>query len=102
MMSRHPHAAQNPQMRLMKYLPLAFTIFFIRFPAGVLLYYAMSNVCRIVQQDAMYRFDPRVKALVVQEVREVEALTHEIDERDAGRGKGPTQSTSGTGDGNGN
>jgi YidC/Oxa1 family membrane protein insertase len=91
MMSRNPNAAQNPQMRMMKYLPLAFTIFFIRFPAGVLLYYAMSNVCRIVQQDAMYRFDPKVKALVVQEVQEVEALTHEIDERQADRGKGPTR-----------
>jgi YidC/Oxa1 family membrane protein insertase len=88
MMSRNPNAAQNPQMRLMKYLPLLFVIFFIRFPAGVLLYYAMSNVCRIVQQDAMYRFDPRVKTLVTQEVREVEANTLEIDERQA-RGKGP-------------
>ena len=93
MMSRNPNAAQNPQMRLMKYLPLLFVIFFIRFPAGVLLYYAMSNVCRIVQQDAMYRFDPRVKTLVTQEVQEVEANTLEIDERQAGRGKGPAKTT---------
>ncbi len=83
MMSRNPAAAQNPQMRLMKYAPLIFAVFFIRFPAGVLLYYAMSNVCRIVQQDAMYRFDPKVKALVNQEVQEVEAHTQEIDEQDA-------------------
>jgi len=82
MMSRNPNAAQNPQMRMMKYLPLLFTIFFIRFPAGVLLYYAMSNVCRVIQQDAMYRFDPKVKALVVREIQEVEELTHEIDERE--------------------
>ncbi len=93
MMSRNPNAAQNPQMRMMKYLPLLFVIFFIRFPAGVLLYYAMSNVCRIVQQDAMYRFDPRVKTLVTQEVKEVEANTLEIDERQAGRGKGPAKTT---------
>jgi hypothetical protein len=91
MMSRNPAAAQNPQMRLMKYLPLAFAVFFINFPAGVLLYYAMSNVCRIVQQDAMYRFDPKVKALVNQEVREVEAHTHEIDEEESGRGKKPAK-----------
>jgi YidC/Oxa1 family membrane protein insertase len=102
MMSRNPAAAQNPQMRLMKYLPLIFVVFFINFPAGVLLYYAMSNVCRIVQQDLMYRFDPKVKALVAQEVQEVEAHTHEIDDEKAGRNKsggdgaprGPT-STSG-------
>ena len=96
MMSRNPAAAQNPQMRLMKYLPLLFVIFFIRFPAGVLLYYAMSNVCRIVQQDAMYRFDPRVKTLVTQEVQEVEANTLEIDERQAGRGKGGPAKTTGS------
>jgi YidC/Oxa1 family membrane protein insertase len=83
MMSRNPNAAQNPQMRMMKYLPLVFAVFFIRFPAGVLLYYAMSNVCRVVQQDAMYRFDPKVKALVNQEVQEVEAKTHDIDDREA-------------------
>jgi YidC/Oxa1 family membrane protein insertase len=87
MMSRNPAASQNPQMRLMKYLPLVFVVFFIRFPAGVLLYYAMSNVCRIVQQDAMYRFDPKVKALVNQEVQEVEANTHDIDEQNGARNK---------------
>jgi YidC/Oxa1 family membrane protein insertase len=92
MMSRNPAAAQNPQMRLMKYLPLVFVVFFINFPAGVLLYYAMSNVCRIVQQDLMYRFDPKVKALVAQEVQEVEAHTHEIDEEKAGRGKSSDKS----------
>jgi YidC/Oxa1 family membrane protein insertase len=88
MMNRNPAAAQNPQMRLMKYLPLLFAVFFIRFPAGVLLYYAMSNVCRIVQQDAMYRWDPKVKALVNQEVQEVEAHTHEIDEQNGTRNRG--------------
>jgi YidC/Oxa1 family membrane protein insertase len=93
MMSRNPNAAQNPQMKLMKYLPVVFTVIFIRFPAGVLLYYAMSNVCRIVQQDLMYRFDPKVKGLVAQEVQEVEALTHEIDEREARDRKGPAKPT---------
>jgi hypothetical protein len=52
----------------------------------------MSNVCRIVQQDLMYRYDPKVKALVVQEVQEVEAHTHEIDEEKAGRGKSSNKS----------
>jgi YidC/Oxa1 family membrane protein insertase len=109
MMSRNPAAAQNPQMRLMKYLPLVFVVFFINFPAGVLLYYAMSNICRIVQQDLMYRFDPKVKTLVAQEVQEVEAHTHEIDEEKAGRSKtgsdgaarGPTPATGKTGKGGG-
>ena len=88
-MSRNPAAQQNPQMRMMKYLPLLFVLFCIKFPAGVILYYSMSNVCRIVQQDLMYRFDPRVKALVAQEVQEVEAMTHDIDEREEQRRRSP-------------
>lgn len=80
-MSRNQNAAQNPQMRMMKFLPLVFVLFSLRFPAGVILYYSMSNVCRIIQQDLMYRFDPKVKALVVKEVQEVEAITRDIDER---------------------
>ena len=88
-MSRNPAAQQNPQMRMMKFLPLIFVLFCIKFPAGVILYYSMSNVCRIVQQDLMYRFDPKVKALVAQEVQEVEAMTHEIDEREEKRRQSP-------------
>ena len=88
-MSRNPAAQQNPQMRMMKYLPLLFVLFCIKFPAGVILYYSMSNVCRIVQQDLMYRFDPKVKALVAAEVQEVEAMTHDIDEREEQRRRSP-------------
>jgi hypothetical protein len=90
MMSRNPSAAQNnPQMRIMKYVPLLFAVLCMRFPAGVIVYYAMSNICRIVQQDAMYRFDPRVKTLVAQEVIEVEERTHEIDEAERQRRSRP-------------
>ena len=87
MMSRNPAAMQNnPQAKMMKYLPLIFVVFCIRFPAGVIVYYVMSNLCRITQQDLMYRFDPRVKSLVAREVVEVEEITHEIDE---GKRRGP-------------
>jgi YidC/Oxa1 family membrane protein insertase len=87
MMNRNPAASQNPQMRMMKYLPVLFVVFTARFPAGVLLYYSMSNVCRIIQQDAMYRFDPKVKALVAKEVEEVEEITEEIDRDDGSGGR---------------
>lgn len=87
MMNRNPAAAQNPQMRLMKYLPVLFVVFTARFPAGVLVYYSMSNVCRIIQQDAMYRFDPKVKGLVTREVEEVEEMTDQIDRGDGRAGK---------------
>jgi YidC/Oxa1 family membrane protein insertase len=105
MMSRNPAASQNPQMRMMKYLPVLFVVFTARFPAGVLLYYSMSNVCRIVQQDAMYRFDPKVKALVAKEVEEVEEITEEIDRdegpdgRRGGSGRGGDRSPAGRGPG---
>jgi YidC/Oxa1 family membrane protein insertase len=86
MMSRNQvQAAANPQMRMMKYLAPLFALFCIRFPAGVVVYYATSNICRILQQDAMYRFDPKVKALVAQEVVEVEEITKEIDDRQKNR-----------------
>jgi YidC/Oxa1 family membrane protein insertase len=101
-MSRNPQAANNPQMRVMKFLPLIFVVFVINFPAGVVLYYCMSNVCRIVQQDLMYRFDPKVKALVADEVREVEAITRDIDEHpERARGQGGVQAPPKGGDGAG-
>lgn len=97
MMNRNAAATANPQMQMMKYLPLVFGIIFIRFPAGVILYYGMSNVCRITQQWAMYRFDPKVKSLVTEEVQELEAKTREIDEED-GRGSSNRRRPAATGD----
>jgi YidC/Oxa1 family membrane protein insertase len=90
MMSRNPAAASNPQARMMRFLPLLFVLFCFRFPAGVVLYYTVSNICRIVQQDLMYRFDPKVKALVAQEVVEVEELTQEIDDKKSNRDNKPS------------
>jgi len=94
-MSRNPAAQQNSQMKMMKYIPIVFGFILIRFPAGVILYYAMSNLSRIAQQVLMYRYDPKVKTLVVQEVKEVEAKTREIDRADHDKGgssakSGPT------------
>jgi hypothetical protein len=85
MMSRNPAAQDNPQMKMMKYLPVVFGVICIRFPAGVILYYAVSNICRMAQQTAMYRFDPKVKALVAQEVIEVESTTRRMDKADSAK-----------------
>ena len=101
MMNRNQASANvNPQMRMMKYFAPLFALFCIKFPAGVIVYYATSNICRIVQQDAMYRFDPKVRTLVAQEVVEVEELTHEIDERERQRpGYTPPRRAQGGGEG---
>jgi YidC/Oxa1 family membrane protein insertase len=89
MMSRNPAAADNPQMKFMKYLPIVFGVICIRFPAGVILYYAVSNICRMTQQTLMYRFDPKVKSLVAQEVIEVESNTRRIDRNEASSAPAP-------------
>jgi 60Kd inner membrane protein len=79
--SRNPQAAQGQQAQIMKFFPLLFGVFAIRFPAGVIVYWTVSNAIRIFQQWAMYRYDPKVKALVEADIKEVEAKTREIDAR---------------------
>ncbi len=82
MYSRNPSAQDNPQMKFMKYLPILFGIIFIRFPAGVILYYAASSLLRILQQTLMYRFDPVVLRLTKKDLGMVEK---ELADMNAGR-----------------
>jgi hypothetical protein len=79
--SRNPQANQGQQAQIMKFFPLLFGVLSIRFPAGVVLYWTLSNMIRIFQQWAMYRWDPKVKALVVADVKEVEARTRDIESK---------------------
>ena len=81
MYSRNPSSQDNPQMRFMKYLPILFGIIFIRFPAGVILYYAASSILRVFQQTLMYRFDPAVRRLTAKDITSVEKEIAEIDAR---------------------
>jgi YidC/Oxa1 family membrane protein insertase len=81
MTSRNPAAAQGPQANIMKFIPIFFGVISIRFPAGVVVYWTVSNGIRIFQQWAMYQFDPKVKNLVTKDIKEVEARTREIDEQ---------------------
>lgn len=76
---RNPSAAANPQAQMMqKFFPGFFGFISWSIPAGVVLYWLISNVFRIGQQEVMYRFDPHMKELVASEVREVEAKASEI------------------------
>src|SRR5579859_333362 len=52
--SRNPQANQGQQAQIMKFFPLFFGVLSIRFPAGVVLYWTLSNMIRIFQQWAMY------------------------------------------------
>jgi YidC/Oxa1 family membrane protein insertase len=60
---RNPAAAQaNPQMQQMqKIFPLFFAIIYISIPAGVNIYFIVSSMFRIGQQEAMYRWDPHIQ-----------------------------------------
>ncbi|TKX29395.1 membrane protein insertase YidC [Campylobacter sp. MIT 12-5580] len=46
-----PMAIQDPtQAKIMKFLPIIFTFFFITFPAGLTLYWCTNNLCSLLQQ----------------------------------------------------
>jgi YidC/Oxa1 family membrane protein insertase len=61
--ARNPAAAAaNPQMqKIQKYMPLFFGIIYINIPAGVNVYFIVSSLARIGQQELMFRYDPKVK-----------------------------------------
>ena len=63
MMGRNPGAAQNQQAQMMnKLMPALFGIWSYLFPAGLNVYFLVSNVMRIGQQSLMYRLDPSLSA----------------------------------------
>lgn len=42
------------QQKIMTFMPLVFTIFFLWFPSGMVLYYIVSNLVTIIQQQLIY------------------------------------------------
>ncbi|VEJ09561.1 membrane protein insertase YidC [Actinobacillus delphinicola] len=43
------------QQKIMTYMPVVFTVFFLFFPAGLVLYWLVSNLITITQQQIIYR-----------------------------------------------
>ncbi|UDG81103.1 Membrane protein insertase YidC [Candidatus Hartigia pinicola] len=43
------------QKKIMIYMPVIFTVFFLWFPSGLVLYYIVSNLVTIIQQQIIYR-----------------------------------------------
>jgi YidC/Oxa1 family membrane protein insertase len=81
--SRNPAAKSQPgQAAMMKFIPIFFGLISLNFPAGVVLYWTVSNIIRIGQQWALYKYDPKVKALVAKDIKEIEAKTREIDAKE--------------------
>jgi YidC/Oxa1 family membrane protein insertase len=80
MSARNPQAAQaNPQAQMMqRVFPLMFGVICWISPAGVVVYFVVSNLFRIAQQELMYKFDPVLAREVRKEVHEVEAKAVEL------------------------
>ncbi len=55
---RNPQLAQtNPQAQMMqKYMPIMFAVFYLYFPAGVVVYFIVSSLSRIAIQEGLFRF----------------------------------------------
>jgi YidC/Oxa1 family membrane protein insertase len=78
----------NPQLQFMRFFPVVFGLLCLRFPSGLVLYYAVTAMFRVGQQWMMYRYDPKVKALVARDDRDIEALEAQL-ESDGKGGKVP-------------
>ena len=64
--TRNPAAAaSNQQMQQMqKYMPLIFLVLYIALPAGVGVYFIVSSLFRVGQQEWMYKHDPTITAAI--------------------------------------
>jgi len=47
-----PTSGDPAQQKVMMFMPLIFTVMFVNFPAGLVLYWLVNNVLSIVQQYA--------------------------------------------------
>ena len=47
--------ADPMQQKIMNFMPLIFMVFFLWFPAGLVLYWLVSNLITIIQQQLIYR-----------------------------------------------
>jgi len=72
--NRNPAASQaNQQMQQMqKYMPLIFLVLYIALPAGVGVYFIVSSLFRVGQQEWMYKHDPTIVAAI----RELSSRNH--------------------------
>ncbi|KIE63921.1 membrane protein insertase YidC [Candidatus Riesia pediculischaeffi] len=54
-MSPNTTKPDSAHEKIIDYIPIFFTIFFLWFPSGLVLYYFISNLVTIIQQKAIYR-----------------------------------------------
>ena len=62
MQKMQPMTIQDPmQQKMMQYMPIIFTVFFLWFPSGLVLYWLVSNVVSIVQMKIIFRAMEKAK-----------------------------------------
>lgn len=59
-----PPPADPIQQKIMMFLPLIFTVLFINFPAGLVLYWLVNNILSILQQWLLIRKNKKSKPLL--------------------------------------
>jgi YidC/Oxa1 family membrane protein insertase len=96
--SRAPAAdtPQAQQMRIMqKIFPPIFGLISISFQAGLVLYWVVQSLCRVIQQWAMYRYDPVLKTQVNSAKKEAAKFLAEDDNPRAQKSSNNNKKTAG-------
>lgn len=88
--TRNPAAqAANPQMQQMqKFMPLIFLVLYIALPAGVGVYFIVSSLFRVAQQEWMYKHDPTIVGAIA-ELQKRKASEPPLPPKGTGGGEGP-------------
>ena len=61
-----PSQVQDPmQQKVMQFMPIIFTFFFLWFPAGLVLYWLVSNIVTLIQQTYIYKQFEKKQANIV-------------------------------------
>jgi YidC/Oxa1 family membrane protein insertase len=91
MTARNPAAAAaNPQAQMMtRVMPIFFGFISYGIPAGVNIYFLVSSLFRIAQQEAMYRFDPHVSKHAVKKEKKGDGPKPDSSKPDGSKADGP-------------
>ena len=85
----------SQQMRFMRYFPIFLGVLWINLASGLILYYAVSAIFRVVQQWMMYHYDPKVKDLVAKDVHDIDVLDAKLNELERKAPRAATASANG-------
>jgi YidC/Oxa1 family membrane protein insertase len=81
---RNPRAGDGPpgMQVMMRIFPVMTVFSSLIFPAGLAVYFVVSNLFRIAQQEAMYRFDPHVIHHAKEAAKQVETTAVDVKKRE--------------------